>query len=143
MSLDLFSQRDYEDYFVCFPLSYSASLTSQLKPLNPSRFKEIICCSSFISQLNVKQFLAAVFEFGYICGIPILPCGIPSCRRCAATPGIPPQVLINTMVGDSSSLSRYPHVKRSTPMSHAIPRGFLGLVPLIVRVFMQINKAFH
>ena len=41
------------------------------------------------------------------------------CRRCIVAWRIPPWPPMNTTADDSSLLSQYPHVKRSTPTSHA------------------------
>jgi hypothetical protein len=71
-----------------------------------------------------------------MCGVPILLVSYHDIENSSAAP-------INMTADDSPSLSRCPHVKRSTPTSHTRTLKFLVLVPLIVGVFVQIDKAFY
>ena len=81
----------------------------------------------------LKEFHASM---GENCGVPILPASYHDCENSSAAP-------INMKTDNSSLLSWHTHIKRSAPISHTKTPGFLVLIPLIVRVFMQINKAFY
>ena len=84
-----------------------------------------------------SHILPSIWQFClelYICGIPILPVLYHDIENSSAVP-------INRTADET--LSWCPHIKRSTPTSHARTFEFLVLVSLFVRVFMQINKAFY
>ena len=71
--------------------------------------------------------MKSLSEVALYCGVPILPCGVLTCQHHASTLEIP--------LGPRGGAHNTSHVK--------IPRGFFALFPLIVHVFMQINKAFY